>query len=214
MKNFFVRIWKTIQLWIEIDGTFVATAVSFYAGRASSDPCVNVRVWLAVVELKPFARLGSKVAGVCCERAFHCVWQTSAEPATILVILKRILFFRLRAFLMLLGIVFIVVLNFAANISIEMFAQHVGDWVASERVWRWVHVGASVLLYALMFTSVYQAVPKEKVYLRHAIQGGILTACSWEIGRYVLATLVVNERYNAFGVVGVFWRFCCGCFTA
>lgn len=250
MKTFGIRLWRSVNHWIEVDGSFIAASVAFYAALAVF-PLILVLMsvfgWLLAsstvvrdweVQLLDFVanessqhladqvatqlqqiQTGANLSGpisivtlillsvalfVNLERAFHRIWQTSSDPAGILVNLKRILLYRLRAFLMLLGIVLIVGLNFAANISIEMIAQYVGDWVPSEKVWRWVHTGASVLLNALMFTAIFQTVPREKVFWRHAVQGGLLTAVLWELGRLLLATLVVSERYNAFGVVGVF----------
>ncbi len=250
MKRFGLRLWRATQLWIEVDGTFIAAAVSFYAALAifplivllmsifgwqlskstylqdwetrlldfvaneSSQQLADQlaiqlgQIQSAAIVSGPLSLITLLVlAGalfVNLERAFHRIWKTRPEPAGIFVNLARIISHRLRAFIMLVGIILVVLLNFAANITIEMIAQFAGNWIISERVWRLAHVGASVAINAFMFTAVYQTVPNEKVLWRHAIQGGVLTAASWEAGRFVLASLIVSERYNAFGVVGAF----------
>lgn len=138
------------------------------------------------------------------ERAFNRIWRIPREPAGIFVNLKRILFYRFRAFLMLLGIVLVVAMNFVANLAFEMASKILSDWIVSEHVWRLANLAASFLLNSLMFTAVFQTIPKHPVDWRHAIQGGVLTSVLWELGRFLLASMVISDRYTAFGVVGVF----------
>lgn len=250
MKYFGYRIWLAVQKWVEIDGTFIAASVSFYASLAIF-PLIIVLMsifgWLLasskyfqdweqhlldIVAQESSQRLanqlseqlqqvesGAIISGpigfltlivfsvalfVNLEHAFHRVWQVKWESDSFVSVFKRILLHRLRAFLMLLSIILIVVLNFALNLSIEVAARIVGNVFAAELFWSLAHFSSSILLNAIMFTTLFQTIPQERVLWRHAFLGGLLTSLTWEIGRWVLAAYVVSERYTAFGVVGVF----------
>ena len=138
------------------------------------------------------------------ERAFQRIWNTTAEPAGILRSIRRVFLHRLKAFLMLLGVALIIILNFSANTAIEVVSEFVGDFEFSKGWWRTVQVGASVVLNALLFATVYQTLPRSHVPWKQAAQGGLLASMIWEIGRTILATFVITDKYSAFGVVGVF----------
>lgn len=138
------------------------------------------------------------------ERAFHRIWNTPSEPSGVLRSIRRVLLHRLKAFLMLLGVALIIMLNFASNTAIEVVSEFIGDFEFAKGWWRTVHLIASVLLNVLLFTAIYQTLPRTHVPWKQAVKGGVLAALIWEIGRTILATFVITDKYSAFGVVGVF----------
>lgn len=148
------------------------------------------------------------------ERAFSLIWNDSTDDSKgLLSGVIDVVLHRFRAFVMLLGIALLILLNFFSHIAIDVVAEVVGSWkttkVFSETQlssgwWRLVHLFASVSLNALLFTTIYEALPKKRIAWRHAFLGGVVASISWEIGRYILAYFVITDKYHAFGVVGVF----------
>ena len=56
----------------------------------------------------------------------------------------------------------------------------------------------------LVFGGIYRFLSKGPVNRKTCYGTGLLVACLWEIGRIVIAHLVIGERYTALGVVGSF----------
>jgi membrane protein len=244
------RLWKTIQLWFEVDGTFIAAAVSFYAAMALF-PLILVLLascgWLLggsnyVQELEvqlidmiadqtsqnfadtvasqlnniqANANFSGSVSIVTLlaftvalfanlERGFSKIWQAPKEAFAVGKNLRQMLFHRLVTFLMMVLVIIAVLINFAINFSIEFAASYIPERFNVEYVWWSGQLAASTTLNAILFATVFQIVPRQKIFWRHAIQGGLLTAILWEPGRYLLSTFVISDRYTAFGIVGVF----------
>ena len=55
-----------------------------------------------------------------------------------------------------------------------------------------------------MFTIIYRVIPKRHVPWLQAIGGGLVAGVAWEIGRQLLALLIVGKSYTAYGVIGSF----------
>lgn len=244
------RLWKTIQLWFEVDGTFIAAAVSFYAAMALF-PLILVLLascgWLLggssyVQELEvqlidmianqtsqnfadtvasqlnniqANANFSGSVSIVTLlaftvalfanlERGFSKIWQAPKEAFAVGKNLRQMLFLRLVTFLMMVLVIVAVLVNFAINFSIEFAASYIPERFYVEYVSWSGQLAASTTLNAILFATVFKIVPRQKVFWRHAIQGGVLTALLWEPGRYLLSTFVISDRYTAFGIVGVF----------
>lgn len=244
------RLWKTIQLWFEVDGTFIAAAVSFYAAMALF-PLILVLLascgWLLggssyVQELEvqlidmianqtsqnfadtvasqlnniqANANFSGSVSIVTLlaftvalfanlERGFSKIWQAPKEAFAVGKNLRQMLFLRLVTFLMMVLVIVAVLVNFAINFSIEFAASYIPERFYVEYVSWSGQLAASTTLNAILFATVFKIVPRQKVFWRHAFQGGVLTALLWEPGRYLLSTFVISDRYTAFGIVGVF----------
>lgn len=244
------RLWKTIQLWFEVDGTFIAAAVSFYAAMALF-PLILVLLascgWLLggssyVQELEVHlidmianqtsqnfadtvasqlnniqanANFSGSVSIVTLlaftvalfanlERGFSKIWQAPKKAFAVGKNLRQMLFLRLVTFLMMVLVIVAVLVNFAINFSIEFAASYIPERFYVEYVSWSGQLAASTTLNAILFATVFKIVPRQKVFWRHAIQGGVLTALLWEPGRYLLSTFVISDRYTAFGIVGVF----------
>ncbi len=138
------------------------------------------------------------------ERAFARIWRTKTEPIGIWKNTKRILLHRFRAFAMLLVVAMLVIVNFLSNMTIDVVAQFVGDFYLSQGWWRAVQSGSAILINTVLFGIINLTLPSVSVRWTKALQGGLFTAITWEMGRYILAWMVISDKYNAFGVVGVF----------
>jgi len=138
------------------------------------------------------------------ERSFAKIWQTTEASKGILASVLDVLLYRVRGFAMLLAIGFLILLNFFSNFAIDVIAGYVGDFRFADNWWRTVHLFSSISLNAMLFTILYNTLPKTKVPWRFAFRGGVLASVTWELGRYALALFVISDKYHAFGVVGVF----------
>lgn len=72
-------------------------------------------------------------------------------------------------------------------------------------------IGMNTVLFAL----IYKFLPKKKVPWMYAFRGGFLTACIWELGRYVLGAFLIGMRYtSAYGAIGSFIALLLWCYYA
>lgn len=138
------------------------------------------------------------------ERAFTKIWDIKGDSQGVLAGIIDVALHRVRAFVMLMAIGLLVFLNFFSHMAIDIVAGYVGDFRFSQSWWRIVHLVSSLTLNMLLFTTIYETLPRTKVPWRFAFRGGILASITWEFGRYALAIFVISDKYHAFGVVGVF----------
>jgi uncharacterized BrkB/YihY/UPF0761 family membrane protein len=118
---------------------------------------------------------------------------------------KRILFNRLRSFALLAGFGAAVILVFfggAALYTLETFLQ---TWFPETgSIWGLKTYVLSIFTNTLVFGGIYRFLSKGPVHWPLCFGTGLLVAGLWEIGRVVLANLVIGEHYTALGVVGSF----------
>lgn len=140
------------------------------------------------------------------DRAFDRIWNIASDrDGGILAAARSILFFRLRAFLMLLALGVLLLVNLAGSLILSGLREYSDQLLpGSEQLWSVSQTAAGLAVNALVFTLLYWIVPKVRVRLREALQGGLLASVIWEAGRWVLASLVLGEKYSAFGVIGSF----------
>ena len=70
--------------------------------------------------------------------------------------------------------------------------------------WKLLTLAMAVAINWVLFTIVYKALPKTRIRWGEAMRGGLLASVVWEIGRRLLAALVIGSKYNVYGVVGAF----------
>jgi membrane protein len=141
------------------------------------------------------------------EAAFDRIWKVTADGGpkrTIWRILRTVLFTRLRAFLMLIGVGLIVLLAFMANMVLSGVSRYTDRIPLGAVVFHLMQLGLSAFLNGLMFTLIYRVIPKRHVAWKQAVAGGLVAGIAWEIGRQLLAFLIVGKSYTAYGVIGSF----------
>ena len=150
------------------------------------------------------------------DRAFHRIWQVqSDESQGILAAVKSLLFERLKAFLMLLGLGALVIVIFLSGMilaGVKTYVQNIvplGDWA-----WWVVQISVSVGLNSAVIASIYKILPPARVSWYEALQGGLLTAVVWEIGRVILAAFLIGSNYTAYGIIGSFIGVMLWCYYA
>lgn len=139
------------------------------------------------------------------EFAFDAIWKVPNPVGHGLWnAIKEALFYRLRAFLMLLCVGLLVVVTLLAGLAV----RGVVAWTypALETGWAWslVHGVVAVALNTLALTLLYRFLPKADVRWREAAQGAVLAAIVWELGRQVLTALLTSGIYGVSGLVGSF----------
>ena len=141
------------------------------------------------------------------ERAFERIWEAESGAATgMIASIKEVIFGRFRAFLMLLSLAVLMLAIFIVGIVLSGLQRYTEGTVPGVGYAWWVaEIGVNVLLNAGVFTLIYRALSKGPVRWREALQGGLLAAFVWEIGRQILSSYLVGSRYDsAYGVVGSF----------
>lgn len=138
------------------------------------------------------------------ERCFAIIWERQDRSQGLLSSVLEVMVFRIRGFLLLLMIASLIFVNFVSYFAIEVIAKWLGEFHHAQRWWQLTHLGSSLSLNAILFSLIYRTLPRQRIWWRHAFQGGCLAALTWEVGRYFLAWLVISDKYQTFGVVGVF----------
>lgn len=139
------------------------------------------------------------------DAAFERMWQTS-EPkhATFFAWVHQVLVDRFKAFLMLLGLGALIVASFVMGIVMSTLAAYAKDFAFAQTGWQVVRIFSVIFLNSILFTIMFKVLPRAPVRWREAAPGGIFTAVVWEVGRLILALVVIGGRYSAYGVVGTF----------
>jgi len=138
------------------------------------------------------------------DHALDRIWSVEQPPMDgYVAVVWRLISHRVRAFIVLLCLGFVVVMIFVAGITLDGLSEMSRErFPITAGLWRVVEVAVSVVLNTLVFTAIYRWLSKVPVGWLHAARGGLLAAITWEVGRLVLAAFLIGARYNAYGVVG------------
>ena len=114
----------------------------------------------------------------------------------------RLVFQRLKALGMLLGVGGFIVLVMIASMVWQAMESQVefGPWI------RWATgFWVNLVLNVLAFTVLYRVVPKLAIRWWDAFWGGLLAAVLWEVGRQALSAYLLHLNYpSAYGIIGSF----------
>jgi membrane protein len=141
------------------------------------------------------------------ENAFDVIWNVDPPKSKgALNAVKRVLFQRFLAFLMLTGMGALMLVILVVGIALSFAADYSKDVLPGSGYLRMsVSLVLPVLLKAAVFTLIYRWLPKPDVRWSEALRGGIFASIVWEIGRNVLTCFLVGAKYSsAYGVVGSF----------
>lgn len=137
------------------------------------------------------------------EHAFSIIWKTpEKERLGVFGILREALFYRFRAFLMLLGAGIFLLAAFAAGIVSTAFHDTAARLSLGGWAWNGMEAVTVLVMFILFFTLIFKTLPKTFVRWAAALQGGCLTAVLWEAARQLLSRLLLGQGYSAYGVVG------------
>jgi membrane protein len=171
----------------------VANALEQLQARASLGGPIGV-ITLLVVVVALFSEINL---------AFNRIWRIpDEEPKGFWHTVFDVVYVRIKAFLMLLGLLCVLFVIFATGVALSATSQ----WFTEIPWLLWsTQILVSWLLNAAVFTLLYYSIPNTKVPWLAALNGGVFAALIWEIGRQVLASYVIADRYDsAYGVIGAF----------
>lgn len=139
------------------------------------------------------------------ESAFDRIWNVPPpESRGLLHSLVSILWYRLRAFLMLLCAGVFLLVGFVATVSLSTAAQYSASWLPMPGLWSVLTAVVGIAGNWLVLTLIYRALPKAPVRWREAAGGALIAALLWDVGRRILASFVIGSKYSVYGVVGAF----------
>ncbi|HEV8069399.1 MAG TPA: YihY/virulence factor BrkB family protein [Planctomycetaceae bacterium] len=129
---------------------------------------------------------------------------------------RMVLFERLIAFLMLCGLALLVTAVFIGTMVLFAMEQYTtGILPGSQMFWRPLQSLVSFLTNTILFSLIYRSLPKSPAPFKYCLRGGLLAALIWEIGRQILAALLIGTRYTAaYGVIGSFIGLMLWCYYA
>jgi membrane protein len=137
------------------------------------------------------------------EVAFDRIWKTPEDPwRGLRAAILNALYYRLRAFLMLLGTGALVLVAFVAGEVASAFHALAAKLPGGVWVWNLTQITLSIALFTLSFTLIYRVLPKAPVRWSEAVRGGLLAAVLWEATRQLFTCFLIGEQYNAYGIVG------------
>jgi membrane protein len=191
---------RLLNLLAENVAPSLAAQVKVALSSVQSNAALNGPVGLTTLLLSAMAVFAQF------EKAFDRIWSIpEQEYRGILAALGKILFQRFRAFLLLLGLWTLVIAAFFCNMALATLHEFTSvHLVESDALWYLLTAVTAVLTDWLLFTLLYKILPKATVEWRAAAGGGLLAAIVWEVGRRVLAALVIGTHYSVYGVVGAF----------
>lgn len=141
------------------------------------------------------------------DRAFDRIWNTPAPPpAGIVAAIRRILMQRLKAFLILAFVGTMLMVVFLSGMVLATIQSYTeGVLPFNDSIWWFIQVGASVMLNTVSLTVLYKLLPRVQLRWSEAARGGLVAAVVWEIGRLILAWVVIGGKFtSAYGVIGSF----------
>lgn len=171
----------------------VSRALHEVQARASLGGPVGI-ITLLIVVIALFSEI---------DLAFNRIWKIPSDDARgIWGTIKDIIFVRIKAFLMLLGLLAVLFIIFTTGVVLTATSQ----WFTTAPWLSWsAQILVSWLLNAGVFAILYYAIPNTRVPWLAALNGGVFAALIWEIGRQLLASFVIGDRYDsAYGVIGAF----------
>lgn len=150
------------------------------------------------------------------DSAFDRLWQIRPSHRGILGAVRNALWFRLRAFLILVCLGMLIVAAFVAGMLLVGLRAWASYLPVGHNGWAAVQWLTGIAFNTLVFSLLYKTIPKAPVGWRQAIAGGFSVAVLWYVGSQVLAYIIVARDYTAYGVVGSFiavmlWVYCASC---
>jgi len=145
------------------------------------------------------------------EAAFDRLWHdTTPHEHGIWGTVQNALWNRLKAFLTLIGLGFLIIVSFVIGLvftAVRTWAEDI-SWaeqlVGNGSFWHWSQLALSVALNALVLSLVFKMIPRARVRYLHSVCVGILIAIVWQLGSQVVSRFIVGGNYSAYGVVGSF----------
>lgn len=141
------------------------------------------------------------------ERSFDRIWRVQpVQDPNWWTACIRIITQRLSAFCLLTSVGACVIGILFANVAVGFLHAWMLRWhVVGAMAIGAVDASATLLLNAAVFGLLYRLLPKRRIQWIDALRGGLLAAIIWEVGRHLLAAVLIGVRHTAaYGAIGSF----------
>lgn len=140
------------------------------------------------------------------QRAFDKIWQVRQPPSNgWLRSVRQFLFQRGKAFLMVIAVGLVLLVNLVGGIALTSLRSVAQDALpGGAGSWKLLQTVLSVAVITLAFGLLFWTLPKADVPFRKALRGGFLTALAWILGQWLLTSVLVGDRFSAYGIIGSF----------
>jgi membrane protein len=140
------------------------------------------------------------------ETAFSAIWKEYlvAAPAGIWQTVKRVLYGRLKAFIVVLGLGLFVLLTFISTLAISTTLTFLKDWNLPVFAIQMGTRAAGIVLNCFLFVFMYRLFSPRVAWWSDCLRGSIVASIFWELGRVGLEQYLLRGTYSPYGVVGSF----------
>jgi membrane protein len=139
---------------------------------------------------------------------FDRIWEVKSSSKIWLAYVRDVIWDRVSAFLMLMGVGALLVAVFVANMVfagvLVGLRSRLEGLPAGAAAWQLGQIVLTLVMYTLLFGLVYKVLPKPRIPWSHALTGGAFVSVVWLVGQQLLVSFVIGTHYSAYGVVGSF----------
>jgi membrane protein len=139
------------------------------------------------------------------EAMFNRIWERKEkEPQSWFSIIRTVIWDRVLAFLVLLGVGGLLLVIFLGNLTLSGLKSHLTVFPLGSLVWQAAQMLLAFVGNAVLLSIIYKVFPKAPIRWRAALSGGALVAIIWQIGQYFLTRFLIGDHYSAYGIIGSF----------
>jgi len=137
------------------------------------------------------------------ETAFDRIWRVPPAPwQGWWGAVRNALVYRLRAFLILMGVVVGMMAAFFGSMALAAIRTFTTSLWGGPWLWNALETALGLLSSWALFTIMYKTIPRTPVAWQAASEGAAVAAFLWELLRRFLAAFLISPHYSAYGVVG------------
>jgi membrane protein len=172
-------------------GSQAAGAVKLVIDNAEKRPHLGNVVGLVGLGITLFS---SSAVFAQLQSTLNRVWKLKVKPGAAVVGWLRT---RARAFGLIIGIVFLLIVSFVVSGLIHALMP------VNVRVWTGVEYGISAAVFVVAFGAMYRVLPDADIPWQDAVRGAILTTVLFLAGKYVIGIYIEEARIGgAYGPAG------------
>lgn len=172
-------------------GTRASDAVQLVISNAKQRP--QLGHWAGILGLL-VTLVGASTVFAQLQLAINRVWNLRAAPRNAVF---SWLLTRMHALGLLLTLAFLLIVSLVASAAIAVFVR--SDTVA----WNGIDALAALLLFGLVFASIYKVLPDARIHWRDALLGGAFTAVLFAVGKFGISVYLSHSNVGgAYGPAG------------
>ena len=172
-------------------GTRASDAVQLVISNAKQRP--QLGHWAGILGLL-VTLVGASTVFAQLQLAINRVWNLRAAPRNAVF---SWLLTRMHALGLLLTLAFLLIVSLVASAAIAVFVR--SDTVA----WNGIDALAALLLFELVFASIYKVLPDARIHWRDALLGGAFTAVLFAVGKFGISVYLSHSNVGgAYGPAG------------